>query len=119
MKQSSFHDAGTCSGVFFDHLLPCVTWRLVGTALSFIAIIPTVDAQMYRTAYDDDGFVTVNGERRFILGSYTNHTPDHTKHPADAIRAMADAGFNLVGIHGYSEKNKVARAPLQKPPQAA
>ncbi|MBI4558830.1 MAG: hypothetical protein HY706_14705 [Candidatus Hydrogenedentes bacterium] len=44
------------------------------------------------TAYDDDGTITVNGKRTFILGSYHYGKKD----PEAALRELAEAGFNLV-----------------------
>ncbi len=57
------------------------------------------------TAFDDDGMVTVNGKRTFIIGSY---------HPAQGDRPyeeLVEAGFNLVQA-GPSELDKAAASGL-------
>lgn len=57
-------------------------------------------AQSYETAYDNDGIITVNGERRFVLGAY-DHIPRGADADYDAVmRECAEAGFNVVNVRG-------------------
>jgi len=54
--------------------------------------------------YDDDGMITVNGQRTLIIGSY---------YPAKSDRPygeLADAGFNLVRTGGGAEEMDKAHA---------
>ncbi|MCP4641660.1 MAG: hypothetical protein GY851_14550, partial [bacterium] len=63
----------------------------LGTMAGAAHAAPTV------TAYGDDGMVTVNGKRTFILGSYHIGSKYATERPrTEALAEMAEAGFNLV-----------------------
>ncbi len=60
--------------------------------------VPCTHAQTYETAYDDDGMVTVNGERRFILGLYAYAKSTEAVDYQLAMRECATAGFNLAYV---------------------
>ncbi len=48
------------------------------------------------TAYDDDGTILANGKRTIIIGTYA-YTSKYAERPVDeAMKELADAGFNLV-----------------------
>ncbi len=50
-----------------------------------------------RTAYDDDGIITVNGVRTLIIGSYyAGSKYSASQSMAEAYAELAEAGFNLV-----------------------
>ncbi|NIA13043.1 MAG: hypothetical protein GWP08_03100 [Nitrospiraceae bacterium] len=56
------------------------------------------------TAFDDDGMITINGERTFIIGSYYEAKSDRP------YAEMAEAGFNLVRTNGDTESMDKAHA---------
>jgi len=60
----------------------------------------------FATAYEDDGMVTVNGQRTLIIGSY---------HPAQGDRPyaeLAEAGFNLVNAGSREAMDQAQAAGL-------
>lgn len=57
----------------------------------------TVSALAVETAYDDDGMVTVNGARTFIVGTYMVGNKYTAPNPSPELyRELAESGFNLV-----------------------
>ncbi|GMW02274.1 MAG: hypothetical protein AMXMBFR84_34100 [Candidatus Hydrogenedentota bacterium] len=74
-----------------------------------LGVTSAVHAQ-YVTAFDDDGMVTVNGTRTFIVGSYYVGNNSTAKGPAPELYAeAAEAGFNLV-LAGSTEAMDMAHA---------
>ncbi len=86
----------------FGRISALPSWRdrlLRRVGLLLCAFAASAHAQPFEMAYDDDGVITVNGERRFILGAYAYSTDPEEN--ADAIMGeLADAGFNLVYVRG-------------------
>lgn len=65
-------------------------YGLLGVSLAVGLHAASAGAQTGSVAYDDDGMITVNGQRTLIIGSY---------HPAQGDRPygeLAEAGFNFV-----------------------
>lgn len=68
-------------------------------------------AQTLQLDYDDDGMVTVNGERTFIIGTYyvtSKYAPD--KPYADAAKESAETGYNLIRAGSREELDAIQQA---------
>lgn len=77
----------------------CSTGVLVALTMANCFIATLADAAPLVTAYDDDGAITVNGERTFIIGTYYAGSRYTAPNPGQAeYDELASAGFNLV--HG-------------------
>jgi hypothetical protein len=75
---------------------------LVAALIGVLGVMSAASAAgPYTLAYDDDGAVTVNGERTFIIGTYYA-TSKYTKPETGqaAYDELAAAGFNLVRAGG-------------------
>ena len=78
--------------------------HIAATALVMVLCAGTAAAAPLSVQYDDDGMITVNGQRTLIIGSY---------YPAQSDRPyadMAEAGFNLVRTNGSPEEMDKALA---------
>jgi hypothetical protein len=70
--------------------------RIAAFFLIGVCLFTARAESMYKTAFDDDGMVTVNGTRTFIIGTY--HTGNKYSAPsptAELFKEQAEAGFNL------------------------
>lgn len=74
--------------------------RTSAIAASLAFAVPCIYAQTYETAFDDDGMVTVNGERTFILGLYAHSKHTETLDYQAIMLECAEAGFNLAHVRG-------------------
>ena len=75
--------------------------RLIKLGLFSVLFVFLIRTQLFaqiKAGYDDDGMVTVNGERIFIIGSY------HTPKSGQPYRELAEAGFNLVRVGTSAEQ---------------
>jgi hypothetical protein len=64
-------------------------------------------------AYDDDGMVTVNGKRTFIIGSYYHSSKyDENLTAEQTLAELEGAGFNLVRAGNVEEMDKAHAAGL-------
>ncbi|HPV39313.1 MAG TPA: hypothetical protein PK729_18945, partial [Candidatus Hydrogenedentes bacterium] len=78
--------------------------HIAATALVMVLCAGTAAAAPLSVQYDDDGMITVNGQRTLIIGSY---------YPAQSDRPyadMAEAGFNLVRTNSSPEEMDKALA---------
>ena len=75
--------------------------------------VPVVSAQTYETAYDNDGMVTVNGERRFILGVYAQPKRGELYDSESVMRECASAGFNIAYVRG-EDPTAIATAAVRE-----
>lgn len=73
-------------------------WAYVALFLVvLVSVSVCATAQPIKTAFDDDGMITVNGKRTLIIGSYYDAKSDRP------FAEMAEAGFNLVRTDGSAE----------------
>ena len=73
--------------------------RLFGFALPLatLLLVFATPAQAWKTNFDNDGAITVDGKRTFIIGTYTAGNKYTAPQPTPELyKELAAAGFNLV-----------------------
>lgn len=66
-------------------------------ALLLVGAAAAASAQPIAVRYEENGMITVNGDRRFILGVYHTSAKSRPDRPlAESLAELADAGFHVV-----------------------
>lgn len=86
--------------------LKCVLCVVLVCLLAGVASAAPVAGSPMATAFDDDGMITVNGQRTLVIGSYYEAKGDRP------YAELADAGFNLVCARSAETMDKALAAGL-------